>query len=191
MGSVSLHPSKEVPCPYPLTVTAMHCVVCGRPACYIADGWLPVSQIWTQVRACRPDVISFPLSVCAEHKEQARTHSQNKIVEEIIAVLKTGKTPSAKRGLDATSIPKRAVPFGTLAVGACFYRLNRQGQPITDTFYVRADTEHPGGPYRSAVTSGGVRDIYNAVSLGTIDARAGVQSRSYVFDDWLLVMPVD
>jgi hypothetical protein len=70
-----------------------------------------------------------------------------------------------------------------LPVGACFRRLDRQGQPIVDTTYARADTQQPG-------PSGSVRDIHNAVSLGKIDAHGGVQSRSYVFDDWLLVMPV-
>jgi hypothetical protein len=129
-------------------------------------------------------MIAFPLSVCAEHKEQARTHSTNKIVEEIITILKTGKTPSAKRGLDATSIPKRAVPFGMLAVGACFRRLDRQGQPIMDTTYARADTQQPG-------PSGSVRDIHNAVSFEKIDARDGAKPRTYMFDDWLLVMPID
>ena len=129
-------------------------------------------------------MVSFPLNVCAEYKEEARTHSQNKIVEDIIAVLKTGKTPSAKRGLEATGIPERAVPFGMLPVGACFRRLDRQGQPIMDTTYARADTQQPG-------PSASVCDIHNVVSFEKIDARDGAKLRTYMFDDWLLVMPTD
>ena len=188
MGSVSLHASKEVSCPYPLTVTAMHCVLCGRPACTTDRiGWLPVDRIWKEVQACHPDMARFPLLLCAEHKEGVRRHdsaSAKEIAEGIIAVLKTGKTPSAKRGLDGTSIPKRAVSFGTLAVGACFHRLDRHGQPITDTTYARADTLQPG-------PSGIEHDIHNAISFEKIDAREGGKPRSYVFDDWLLVMPID
>lgn len=185
MGSVSLHPSKDVPCPYPLTVTAMHCVLCGRPACCIGHGWLPVGHIWHEVRACCPAVTQFPLSLCAEHKEQARgSKIDSPIVNDIIAVLKSGQAPSARRGLDGAGIPKRAMPFGALAVGARFYRLNRQGQAITDTLYVRADTQQ-------STPSPALPDIHNAVSFGKIDAHQGGRPRSYLFDDWLLVMPVD
>jgi hypothetical protein len=164
----------------------MHCVLCGRPACYVGDGWLPGYHIWQEVRACHPDRAQFPLLLCAEHKEEARgSRSGSPIVTDIIAVLKSGKTPSARRGLDGPSIPKRAVPFGALAVGARFQRLNRQGQPITATTYVRADTQPPGHVHS-------VPDhIHNAISFGKIDARTGGQPQSYVFDDWLRVMPID
>jgi hypothetical protein len=33
--------------------------------------------------------------------------------------------------------------------------------------------------------------IRNAITFLKIDARDGGQPRSYLFDDWLLVMPID
>jgi hypothetical protein len=33
--------------------------------------------------------------------------------------------------------------------------------------------------------------IHNAITFPKIDAREGGQPRCYLFDDWLLVMPID
>jgi hypothetical protein len=67
-----------------------------------------------------------------------------------------------------------------------FYRLNRRGQASTDTIYVRTDTVQPDG-----WGGRGPDMIHNAITFPKIDGREDGQPRSYLFDDWSLVMPID
>jgi len=168
--------SKDISSPYPLSVTAMHCVLCGRPS--RSTMHVNTAQaVWTKVHAEHPDMQTFALTLCEEHRNK-NNH------EEIVDSLKTRQLPRAIAGLDSTGIPQTTVPFGVLALGARFYRLSRQGTPIEDTLYVRADTVQ-------RVSSTGPDMIHNAISLRKIDAYGRSQPSNYLFDDWMLVMPAD
>ncbi len=176
MDGIPLQVVKDISSPYPLSVTAMHCVLCGRPSRSTVHV-MTAQAVWNQVQAEHPDIQAFALTLCEEHRNK-NNH------EEIVAILKTRELPRTVAGLDSMGIPQTTVPFGALALGARFYRLSRQGTPIEDTLYVRADTVQ-------RVSSTGPDMIHNAISLHKIDAYGRSQPSNYLFDDWMLVMPAD